>query len=223
MKPLLAILSYQKANDMVMRHMPYFRRAGCDILGVGREDTTCLWPAVDDQFIGSIKEGKDSYVSGSNLIEMHLGVLDYCIDTYFQYTHLVLTEPDAIFLKPLPSLMHGIMGTLAGGRSEGFHSSFYFHGPWVMDIRTAEQVLMRGQRLLEAGLIERGFPDRFYGLLCDLYCEEIQFKKFPGYSQNRLDRPEYIAQAREAIKAGAHYVHGIKTAQELQAVTEGIL
>lgn len=223
MKPLLAILSYQKANDMVMRHFPWYRKAGCDILGVGREDTTCLWPAVDAQFVGSIKCGRDSYVNGDNLIRLHLEVLQRFgeIEAPF-YTHIVLTEPDAIFVKPLPELPLGMMGTPVGFRSDGFHGSTYMHGPWIFDIVTARQVVELGMRMLNCGLIERGFPDRFYGLMLDLW-PEIGFTKFPGYSQNRLDRPEYVAQAREAIAQGAYYVHGIKTEQELRAVTEGLI
>lgn len=221
MKPLLAILSYQKANDMVMRHFPWWRKAGCDILGVGREDSTSLWPAVDDQFIGSIRVGKDSYVDGDNLIRLHLDVLKHCL-TLEKYHEFILIEPDTLLLKEPPGVPFTFRATLKGGNSPGFLGSYFAHGPWRFPRHVAQRVVTCGERMLKVGLIERGFPDRFYGLLDDLY--DIGFcNHAENYSQNRLDRPEFIQQAREAIKAGAWAVHGVKSPQELQAVTEGLV
>lgn len=219
MKPLLVILSYAKANDMVQRHWPYFLKAGCDILGVGREDSEARFPG--ERLVGMVKIGKDSYVAGDNLIKLHLDALAYCLEKYPDYTHYVLTEPDAIFTKPLPVLGTMFSATKVGGWSPGFHGRQFFHGPWCFNAVTAARFVEFGTRMLHAGLIERGFPDRFHGLLCDLY--SLPWTNFPGYSQNRLDQPKYVDDARQAIKDGYHYIHGIKTEAELRAVTEGLV
>lgn len=224
MRTLLIILSYAKANDMVARHWPYFLKAGCDIMGVGREDSDCRFPT--ERLVYTAKIGKDSYVDGANLPEMHVRALevalslDYNQDTEAPqpYDSFALTEPDAIFLKPLPLHRGGLMATYSGGNSPGFLGSFFCHGPWHFDRWTAKQAVNFGKRMIAKGLVERGFPDRFWGLWCDLY--DTKFTSFPNsYSQNRLDRPEFIQQARDAIAKGAFYVHGIKTIGELQAVT----
>ena len=225
MNPLLVILSYAKANDMVARHWPWYLKADCDILAVGRENSICNFPM--ERRIGHIRIGKDSYVNGDNLIKYHLGALEHCLTEpnirQNKYTHFYLTEPDAIFLKEPPLVGEGLRGTLSGGHSIGFHGSRFFHGPWIFDIATAISVVFYGHRMVNAGLIELGFPDRFYGLLCDLYTDVKFYPLSNTYSQNRIDRPEFVQQARQAIEDGCWYIHGLKTQDELHAVTNGLI
>lgn len=225
MKTALVILSYASANAMVARHWDYYLRSGCDIIGVGREDSDCRFPA--ERLVGTVKLGKDSYVSGDNLIRYHLDALDYVLHnncTSIKYGRVILTEPDAIFLKPVPNTPACLSGTLCGGNSPGFLGSFFAHGPWIMDMMTAELVVRYGRRMLDRGLIEHGFPDRFYGLITDLF-HDIGFHDLRPltYSKNLLDRPEYIRGARQCIEAGGFAVHGIKSKDQLDTVTKGLV
>lgn len=224
MKPLLTILSYVRANDIVRRHWDYYLKADCDIVGIGRETTSCEWPCkVGERRLVAVQNiGEDSYVHGDNLIRLHIDTLDYLLSLAGDYTHFALTEPDAIFLKPLaPECpVYGLRATLQGGRSPGFLGSFFCHGPWILDRHAATYAVNSARRMLKVGLIEQGFPDRFWGLLCDLY--DLPYSKFNGYSQNRLDTPQFIENARQAIAGGCAAIHGIKSQEELRAVTEGL-
>lgn len=222
MRTLLIILSYARASDMVARHWPYFLRADADIMGVGREDTHCRFPP--ERLVWQANIGKDSYVNGSNLIELHVKALEVALTLTHDeqsYTHFALVEPDSIFLKPLPLHVGGLMATLGGYKSPGFHGNAFFHGPWYVDRETAKKVVAGGQAMLRVGLIENGFPDRWWGLWRELY--DIRFTPLHTYSRNRIDNPQFVIEARRAIKEGYCYVHGIKTAEELKAVTEGLV
>ena len=223
MKPLLAILSYVRANEIVARHWHWYRTAGCDILGVGRETTSCEWPAKVGQggLVNVTNIGEDSYVHGDNLIRLHVDTLDYMLSLIGDYTHFCLIEPDTIFVRPIGTQdtpNYGLKATLVGQGSPGFYGSFYCHGPWIFDRHGAQFAVNTARRMLKVGLIEKGFPDRFWGLLCDL--SGLPYTRLHAYSQNRLDRPEYIQQARQAITEGALAVHGIKTEMELKSVIE---
>lgn len=227
MKTLLVILSYAKANETVARHWPYYELTGCNILGVGREDSDCRWPTGPENrsMIGHIEVGKDSYVNGDNLCRRIVDVLERLVDgqEFQAYTDFLLTEHDAIFLHGLPGHMGGMITTLGGYGGSGFTGTKFYHGPWWVDRQTAGEMVLYGRRMLKLGLIETGFPDRFIGLMDDLYDLGVSYSDEWTYSRNALDRPEYIQEARKAIERGAWYVHGIKTEAQLKAVTEGVV
>jgi hypothetical protein len=219
MKTLLAIMSYAGANETVKRHFPYWLKAQADILGVGHTDTVCEWPK-HERFIGSVNICKDSHVDGPAHIVRFLELLGVCVHAHCEYDRFVIAEYDTLFFKPLPvDLPLGLNAVLAGGRSEEFHASRFFHTPWIFDRKSAFDVWIKGQRMLNCGLIEQGFIDRFLGLLLDLY--DIPFTPLPGYTHNTVELC-HVAEARGAIKAGYFTIHGVKTAECLQQITEGL-
>lgn len=220
-KTLLMVLSYQKANQMLERHWPYLLKADCDIVGVGRINTICKFPS--QRLIYQMDSGLDSYVNGDNLPRLFLSAVNrfaYAPELH-QYDTAIILEPDTIFLKPPPPHPGGLAAVLAGGNSPGFHGTQYFHPVWRVDRETAKLMVEYGERMLQCGLIELGFPDRFIGLMVDLY--DIPWTPFPEYSQQSLDTPTKIQQAREAIIEGAVAIHGVKTFDQLQAVTSGLV
>jgi len=225
MRMLLILLSYAKANEMVARHWPWYLQADADIMGVGRQDSDTQFP--EARLVWTVDIGKDEYVNGANLPDLHVRALSCGLSLTYRdpdmedeqpYTHFCLTEPDALFFKPPPLHRDGLMATYSGGNSPGFLGTAFFHGPWYFDRDTADKAVEFGRRMIDRGLIERGFPDRFWGLFCDLY--GVKFTPFGKgtYSRNRLDRPEYIKEARQAIKDGIFYLHGVKTKEEMDAV-----
>jgi len=221
---LLVVLAHSKASDALARHWPWLLKGECDILGVGREDTTTIWPAEkgQDNFIGEIRVGAESYASGQNHITRYLDVLRWCTD-HVAHQRFCVIEYDCLIFKPLSlvAFKPGLLTTCAGGRSEGFRGSLFFHTPWWCDRTTACDIMRYGGRMLRAGLDERGFLDRWLGLLADLYDLRVQdFVDF-WYTQNTIDTPEKIAEARRAIIAGAWGLHGCKTAAQLEAITRG--
>lgn len=223
MKPLLVIMAHAGANDMVSKLFPFYERAGCDILGIGRIGS--IWPS-GPRLIGFRNEGQDCYNDGTSQLTRFIDTLDFVTSRrdVSPYTGFCIAEWDTVFFQPIgewaTKVPNGLEATLAGGRSDGFRASRYFHGPWRINDFTARSMIHVGRKLLAAGLTEQGFLDRWLGLMCDLY--PIEFTPSPNYSRNSLDRPEYIDQARAAIKAGAWAVHGVKDQHMLAQLTEGL-
>ncbi len=219
---LVVIFSHSGANETVKRHWPLYLAGGCDILGVGRTDTECLWPYNTRQFIGGIKVGKESYADGDNHIARFLDTLEHCLKSpeLKPYGFFVFIEYDSGFFAPIPKFqIDTFYAKLAGYRDQGFLGSQYLHTPWVMDRIMGGRILKAGRAMLKAGLIERGFLDRFFGLMVDLYDLDWRDTGSSTYTQNTLDNAEKIADARRAIKDGAFYVHGIKSPEQLAQLT----
>lgn len=223
-RTLLVIMSHAGANEMVVRLMPHYERSGCDILGIGRIGS--VWPA-SPSLIGFRNEGQDCYNDGTSQLVRFLDVLEFVLSRADKspYGQFAIIEWDTLLVREMPmwatEIPYGLTGTHAGGRSEGFHTDNFFHCPWLISRRTASDILQYGHRLLRAGLTESGFLDRWLGMLCQIYDIPVGAER-NAYTKNSLDRPEYIEQARAAIKAGAWAVHGVKSESQLAQLTEGL-
>lgn len=219
---LLVIFSHSKANETVRRHWPYYLNSGCDILGVGRTDTHCQWPVPDGRFIGEINVGKESYANGDNHIVRFLDTLEHCMNApeLKKYKAWAFIEYDGVLFAPIPTpRIDTFYGKRAGYKDQGFLGQQYLHTPWIFDRIMAGRVLKAGRAMLQAGLIERGFLDRWFGLMIDLYDLDWKDTGAETYTQNSLDTTEKISDARRAIAAGCFYVHGIKTESQLKELT----
>jgi len=218
-KTLVAVLAHQEYNDMVARHWPWYRKSGCDILGVGREDKPVTWPVSpgDDGFVGSVGLGESSRAYRDNHLDRLLRVLELFVET--EYSDCCIIEADAIFLKPLPAHPGNcIVTTLGGyGGEGGFAPCRFWHTPWWMDKGTAQDVIEYGRRMLKMKIFEGGFVDRWLGLMVELY--QLPVTPALSFSVNTLDSEEYLTAARIAVIRGAYYVHGIKTEYQLKRVT----
>ena len=217
-------MSYAGANVTVARHFPWWLRSECDMIGVGHVDTECVWPD-HPRLLGSIRCQKDSYAVGDNHILRFMDVLRHFLHSpdLKEYKALVVTEYDSIWLKPFPGIHAGqVMMKLAGNRDGDFRGSRYYHTPWAMDRIMAGKILTWGTAMHAAGLIEHGFIDRWLGLMFDLH--GVHVIDTETYTQNTIDTPEKVAECRRAIATGkVYYVHGLKTAEQLRLVTEGLV
>lgn len=220
MKTLLIIQGYGRAQERIRRHWPWYLRAGCDILGIDRIDGRVHWPS--ERLIGVCQSGWDTYVQGANLVNLLIDCFRIGL-TYYAYSDFCVIENDSIFLDKLPEHPGSCLNTCIGGyQTSGFRAKHFFHTPWWADRPTAELIVRLGERLVAAELIERGFPDRWLGLLCDLYPEFIRWRNDPAFwSVNDVSVPPTLIEcAREAIARGTIYIHGIKTPEQLEAVTK---
>lgn len=221
MKTLLVVLSHSGYNEVVARHWPFFLKGDCDILGIGRVNTKCVWPS--ERLVGYHDVGEESYVNGDNHIRRFLDTVEHCLTSEYLkvYSAFCLTEADACLFAPVPEIKPGQFITLPmGGGSDGFYGTQFFHTPWFMDRIVAGRILRYGKRMLRAGLIEKGFIDRFLGLLVDL--SDIEVTPAEAYSQNTLDTPEKIQDAARAVREGAWHVHGLKTPEQLRQLSHAI-
>ncbi len=220
---LVAVLSHSLVNDTVKRHWRWYCKSGCPILGVGRENTDCWFsPVGQDGCVGRLNIGLESYAKGDNHLQRFLSLLKWFVLSaeFSIFNDICAIEYDGIFVRPLLPYPGGLCTTLAGQRSDVYHGTNYYHTPWQMDRETAKQIIECGERMLKAQLYELGFVDRFLGLMADLY--EIKITPASTFSVNTLDKPEHMAAARKAIAEGVCYVHGCKTALQLEELTRGL-
>lgn len=210
---VLAIQTYPGANLAAARHFPFYENAGADrIIGITTEDGGCDWPGRED-----IEVGPDCYVSGDHLCRRLLETISACLESGAD--ELMVAEYDTLFFRPMPPLFpDGLVMNATGGGGPEFRGLAYYHGPWCMNAVTAQKVVASGRLMLADGDIEHGWPDRFIGRLAERFEIPAVQGFFKNYSRNCLDTPEYIAEARAAIAAGAHAVHGVKTVGQLEAL-----
>lgn len=220
MSTLIMVIAHPGATDILNRNLPWLARGGADIAVFNHEGASFTSPLVRSHFYG----GKDPGMMPNSYLDRFLMALDLCYGGNFEgwnYTDFLITEPDSICVRYLPpNTKSGLITTVAGHRSGGFHGEHYFHAPWWMDRWTLRSVSTFANRMVKAGLTEQGFIDRFLGLLVDLY--DIDVTEAKSYSENTLETPESWAKARKAIADGAYFVHGIKTQQQLDEVTKGL-
>lgn len=217
---LLLIHSHPEANACLARNWPYFLRAGCDILGIGRVGGQCRWPAgtpcVD---IGETIATHWKLEPG-NLPRRYVDTFRHCLQSpdLNGYTDFFLTDYDTLILKALPAHPGGLVAAKMCGPSIGFKASCAVCHPWWMDRLTAAAFVKAGDEMIAAGELEQGTPDYWTGLMIDRY--RLPWSDFPAFIRNTLDNPESVAQARQAILAGVWLVHGVKTEDQLNALKD---
>lgn len=218
-KTLIGVFSHSTANDIVARHWPYFTLADCALWGIGRVDTHCVWPmprwcATDI--------GKEGYAGGENLCRRLIDAIDMFayLPVFKDFTDLCLVESDAVFTKPLYEHRGGLETFRAGGGGEGFLSTQYFHTPWWVDRPTAIEIVKVGTILLNNGIIEQGFPDRFLGLVMGRL-PDVPIHPSETFSLNQLDTPARMTAGKMAVEIGSVvYVHGLKTEAQFKEFSE---
>lgn len=221
MKTAVLVITHARVNKTFARHFPYYVKSGGEVIGVGDAHDGCVWPSgvrfLEFPIITDQRQ---------KLLRRFMQVVDWCVTkgTAEGFDRFAICEYDVVFIRPIPShitprpieFSYGrIAATLAGHKSNGFKGKNYYHCPWIFSAFAAGDFHRYGNRMLDAGIDEGGFIDRFLGLYEDLFGPAIV--NSPNYSQNSLDRPEYIAEARESMKRPECFaIHGCKTPEMLQ-------
>ena len=117
----------------------------------------------------------------------------------------VLEYDTLVFGPPMASTEGVIMGSyLFVAPTPIFASAWWLHSPW----QTSQE---DWRKLADCPAeLEGRFPDRWLSAAADSI-GIIGAGFTGGYSQNSLDRPEYVAAAIRAVEAGASAIHGVKT------------
>lgn len=209
----LVVQTYPGANDAVFRHYPYWKKGGADrIVGLVTDDGACKWPT-EDMFVA----GPNRYVDGAHLPNRLVQSLEIGIASGAD--DIVVIEYDAVFFKPLPKIVRdGIAMLPTGGSKPGYKCRRYFHNPWQMNAETAKQVIAAAKCMIALGEIENGMPDCFIGRLVDLTDIPTIENAYTRYTQNTIQSPAQLEDARKAYRAGVHAMHGIKTKEQLQFI-----
>lgn len=214
MSLVLAIQSYPKANDTVARHWEFYERSGAaEIIGIGTSDGGCLWPKpIRTELIGA-----NLYIVGDHLCSRLLRTFEHLL--ILPHDYLGVAEYDCIFLKPVPpDLPPGLTAHLAGGTPAGCRCKSFFHGPWLADRDTVVRIIRTGYEILDARENDSS-PDCFLGQIVERAKIPVNTDILKSYSRNTIEGVEWIREAREAISNGAVSIHGIKTAEVLEAIT----
>lgn len=222
-KTLVVVMSHSAANPTLARHWSWFLKGDCDILGIGRTDTHCVWP--NERLVGAIDIGLESYASGDNHITRLLGTIEHCLKSpeLKGYSGFCLLEYDCVIFKPVPKpSVDTLHAKLAGHRDQGFIGENYYHTPWTFDRIMGGRILKAGRAMLRAGLIERGFIDRFLGLMADLYDLDVKDTGNTTYTRNTIE-PCHVEEARAAVDSGIWMLHGCKTEECLRDITLSII
>lgn len=214
MKTVLFVQSHSAANPLVARHYTWWKNSGFDIVGIGREDTNCVWPAEIPTFkIG--REGKGDL--SDRLVKTFALFLN---DPHFvDFTHCMVIESDAIFLKPPPYEHIEAAATHAGWFIPGLKAKDFFHTPWWLSRAMAERFVKEGTQMVKDGEVEKNTPDFFIALAFERLGIPIGWLE-GTYSRNTLDVPRDLDEVRGKIRANVlWYVHGIKTPHQLNYIT----
>lgn len=213
---VLAVQTYPAANQRVKEFAArgFYKASGADrIIGITTQGGRSWWEGE------RVVVGPDSYVSGNHLPNRLLRSMEACLAR--GATTVIVSEWDALWFKPLPSTIRGVRGFVmnqTGGNSPGFEGKAFFHPPWICDADTARAAIKIGDELIRAGRIEKGFPDRFIGLIAEVGGLPVNQGVIKNYTRNALDTPDALHEAREARRNGAHVIHGFKSLAALNHV-----
>lgn len=215
---LCLVQSYPGANEIVLRHLPYYFKSGCDhIVGIGTDGGGCRWPLGMQHTV----IGKDSYIDGDHLPRRLVRTFEYGL-TLPDWDRCAVIEYDTCFFLPVPDpLPAGLVTQLTGYAAPGTECVEFYHNPWIADRATAGRIVQAGYKMLAAGNIQAGSPDTFLGRLCQLYQIPVDTRCLKYYSRNTIHPGHpWVEEARQARRDGAHVIHGIKDASVLARILE---
>lgn len=211
----LSIQSFPAANPVVRRHWPFYEKSGVDqIIGIGTTDGKCEWP----EGITVENIGADLYCVGAHLPKRFLRTLAFMLN-FTKHETLAICEYDVVWFRELPrNLPIGLTTHLAGGHMPGSHCNAFFHSPWVCDRITAKVMVETGYQILQTGAFDPS-PDLFIGQIVEKAEIPVHTDILKSYSRNTVHGETWINEARFAIEHGAIAIHGIKSAEVLEAIT----
>lgn len=227
-KTLLAIISAPQDNALVARHWAYMKLSGWDMLGAGTEDGLCEWPEpimrLDTGKLGKRITGGISAIWG--LVEQEMDVLQAFLST--SYDACCIIEADNIFVRKPPEhprTMLYLVNVIANLHPGIFKTTVYFSTPRYCDRTTAEHLVHWGRKMIASGDHEHWISDRFMAHIA--YTAQLRFKHWPSFTAFPFGwsacppQEAFIKDARAAIAMGDISIHGIKTAEQLEAITAG--
>lgn len=204
MKPLLVIFSYSGQDEMLNRHWPYFEKAECDILLSSPVDAACER--------GGLTYAKSQHY-GSQLMARTFWTFRHVLKLGFDAYYFV--EGDSVCLRPAPrKLTDGLHCFLWDNHDPRFTANQYPH--WVLGMNRKTLVALESASRNYDPALESGFPDRLIGRICEESNIPMIHSPKLCHSRNRIsDNPEHEKEARQALKDGIVFLHGIKTQQDL--------
>lgn len=205
----LAIAARAAEAETLNRHWVYYCATGIPIIGVTPSDE----PASFKEGVPVIYAGKAGH-HGPDAIARLQNAYRALLQT--PYMNFALLEYDCvIFREDIVFPVEGIMSNIMFSNDPAFQEKKFPHGMWTMSRHTMSMLLRTMEEHPEVA--ESGMGDRYIAVIARLAGVPLLHEP-KSYSRNSLDKPEFIVQAREALKNGAKWIHGIKTKEQLDAV-----
>lgn len=220
MKTLVVVIAHPEAWPVLQLNWPWLRRCGCDIAVVNHAGQP-FFP-LDPPARHNLSIGGPPPTMENKWVDRFLDILQWatCNPAADEYDRYILTEADSIFLGPIPDV-GDFAGYMAGYRSPGFHGEMFYHAPWCLTHKAAEEFLRRARIMLGFKINEHGFIDRFIGAYRDMYGVYIGDLRGQTFTRNTIEMTD-VEECRANIKRGAWFIHGIKSPDVLRAITEGL-
>ncbi len=215
---LLCVHSYPGANETILRHQPYFERAGASrIVGIGTTDGGCVFPWE------SVNIGDNSYMKligpDDHLCRLLIDTIRWCLSQ--PEDKFIIAEYDTLFLRPFPEFS-GVTACKTGDRVNGCLAPWFAHNPWGFDRASAPALLQAlNDALPLSSYYPNNSPDIFFGLACDMR-SIVPTCNFRMFTRNTLDVPGDLDLASQAAADGVHVIHGCKTTEHLKAIEDGL-
>lgn len=217
MNATVVIITHPGAQDILNRNWPYLQVCGPPIVVEHDDKPPMMFPSPPAEV----------WRIGTDPGKQTLGTLGRFISVIESFqadgaeTDLWIVEADTILLRPPPTV-EWICGTLAGhgdpvGPNMTFHGRHYYHCPWGFNVNAIPPFLALSRRMLNSGLFEHCFIDRFLGLYADL-CPNAVFHGL-AWSRNTAELQD-VEMIRAMVANGAWAVHGVKTQEVLEAITQ---
>jgi hypothetical protein len=215
---LLAVHTYPAGSNALLRHAPYFKRAGAvrDV-AITTEDGECRIP----QGWEAQPIRKNSYMDAQHLPLRLLETISWCLGQ--PQNHFVIAEYDTLFLKPVRPFT-GICCDRTGGKTWNSAANWYGHNPWMLDRDSAYPLVNEMVRILAEGHCQYGTPesspDVFFGYACERAGLAVNHDHFRLFTRNCFDVGNDLQLAREAFQSGEYdALHGCKTQREFEFIT----
>lgn len=220
---VLAIHTYPKAFDTLIRHMPYFVRQKADALWVINTHGDKHAP----EGIKAMEVGDDSYINGPVLPQRMLDT----IESFFHmaWDILILAEYDTVFFNRIKveNMKELMAAHYAGGPTWGSKAHGFYHNPWVFKRIAAYDFVFTGKKAISEGVCggvtnhswgtAEASPDVFFAYVAEKMRCKVQSDLWREFSRNDM-KGGRLDLAIEAFKAGVDVIHGIKTQTELEQI-----
>lgn len=188
MNRLVVILTYSGEHEMLLRHLPYFKKIG-DILLSSPIDAPSI--------LGGLCFGKSEH-HGVHLIERLQSTIKWCAKMEY-YDEFFIVETDVLIINPLPPKTHnGLQTNLSNNYSpKQFKARHSFQPPyWI----TKNELKKISDGCDNKG-IERGYSDRWLGWV--IQSNNLPYSQCPFfadvYGGDKYIGPEIVA------------IHNVKT------------
>lgn len=214
----LSVFTCNKGNAALQRHWPCFLRQQADSnYVIATENTHCEIP----EGASELKIGVDDYINGAHLPRRLIDSISRLLDKPWDV--LMLAEYDTVIFNRIrvEAMEHAMAAHLAG-HMPAYH---FYHNPWVLHREVAEKFIQTGETVIRDGVCSYGSiessPDVFFGLVCFMLKMPIQHNLWREFSRNSMTNEGDLELAKACYRDGYDVIHGIKTKEELEYITNG--